>query len=121
MTCPGSCHCGGIAYEVEGGIAQVLERNGSHCARKRFVLWCAPRAALQLKTAGSALSQYTCNRHAIRHRFCAVCGCARFAFGKDPQGDDTVAVTVRGLPELDLGKLRVAHFDGRSIWRLHVG
>ena len=115
MTHRGSCHCGGIAYEVEGDIAQVTECNCSHCARKGFLLWFAPRSALHLKTPESALSEYTFNRHHIRHQFCAVCGCAPFAFGKDRNGADTVAVNVRCLLDLDLSALKVTRFDGRSL------
>ena len=115
MTHQGSCHCGRIAYEVDGDITQVMECNCSHCARKGFLLWFGPRAALRLKTPESALSQYTFNRHHIKHQFCAVCGCAPFAFGKDAKGADTVAINVRCLADLDLGALKVTHFDGRSL------
>jgi len=86
----GSCHCGRIAYDVEGDITQVMQCNCSHCARKGF------------------------NGHHIRHQFCAVCGCEPFAFGKDKKGADTVAVNVRCLPDLDPAGLEVRHFDGRS-------
>jgi len=115
VTHQGSCHCGRIACEVEGDIEQVLECNCSHSARKGFLLWFAPRAAPRLKTPESALSEYTFNRHAIRHQFCAVCRCPPFAFGKDPERTGAVAVNVHRLPEFDLGKLRATHFDGRSI------
>ena len=53
-----------------------------------------------LRTPEAALSEYTFNRHHIKHQFCAVCGCAPFAFGKDPKGADTVAINVRCLPDL---------------------
>lgn len=115
MTHQGSCHCGRISYEVEGDITQVMECNCSHCARKGFLLWFGPRAVLTLKTPESALSQYTFNRHHIRHQFCAVCGCAPFAFGKDSKGTDTVAVNVRCLADFDLSALKITHFDGRSL------
>lgn len=114
MTHQGSCHCGRIAYEVEGDITQVMECNCSHCARKGFLLWFGPRSALHLKTPEANLTRYTFNRHVIQHQFCAVCGCAPFAFGKDSKGQDTVAVNVRCLPELDLSTLKVKHVDGRS-------
>jgi hypothetical protein len=115
MTHQGSCHCGRIAYEVEADITQVTECNCSHCARKGFLLWFGPRAALRLKTPAANLSRYSFNRHVIEHQFCGVCGCAPFAFGKDRSGADTVAVNVRCLPELDLQGLKVTHFDGRSM------
>ena len=115
MMYQGSCHCGRIAYEVEGDIAQVTQCNCSHCARKGFLLWFGPRSALRLKTPEPVLSQYTFNRHHIRHQFCAVCGCAPFAFGKDSKGNDTVAVNVRCLPDVDPAGLKITQFDGRKL------
>lgn len=115
MTHQGSCHCGRIAFEVDGDIRQVTQCNCSHCARKGFLLWFGPRSALQLKTAESALSEYTFNSHRIRHQICSVCGCEPFAFGKDSQGLDTVAVNVRCLPDLELSALEVRPFDGRRL------
>ena len=115
MAHQGSCHCGRIAFEVEGDISQVMECNCSHCSRKGFLLWFAPRSALQLKTPESALTEYTFNRHVIRHQFCAVCGCQPLAFGKDRQGADIVGVNVRCLPDVEVGKLTIKAVDGRSL------
>ena len=115
MIHQGSCHCGRIAFEVDGSIEQVLECNCSHCSRKGYLLWFGPRAALKLKTPERDLATYTFNRHVIRHHFCQACGCAPFGFGKDPKGNDTVAVNVRCLPDLDRGGLKVKPFDGKSL------
>jgi len=115
MIHQGSCHCGRIAYEVDADITQVMECNCSHCARKGYLLWFGPRTALHLKTPAADLRGYTFNRHVIEHQFCAVCGCAPFAFGKDRQGVDTVAVNVRCLPALELSNLTVKHVDGRRL------
>ena len=114
MIHQGSCHCGRIAYEVEGDIDPVIECNCSHCARKGYLLWFGPRSALRLKTPESNLATYTFNKHVIKHHFCPVCGCAPFGFGKDPKGVDTVAVNVRCLPDLDRSKLKIVPYDGRS-------
>jgi hypothetical protein len=56
MIHQGSCHCGKIAYEVEGNIEQVLECNCSHCSRKGYLLWFGPKSALRLKTPESDLA-----------------------------------------------------------------
>jgi hypothetical protein len=114
MIHKGSCHCGRIAFEVEGDIAQVMECNCSHCSRKGYLLWFVPRAQFRLTTPEANLSTYTFNKHVIKHHFCGVCGCAPFGFGKDPQGADTVMVNVRCLPDLDRSGLKVTHYDGRS-------
>jgi hypothetical protein len=114
MTHKGSCHCGRIAFEVEGDVSQVLECNCSHCSRKGYLLWFVPRTQFRLTTPESALSTYTFNKHVIKHQFCATCGCAPFGFAKDPKGVDTAAVNVRCLPDLDRSQLKIVPYDGRS-------
>ena len=111
----GSCHCGRVAFEVEADIAQVVECNCSHCDRKGYLLSFVPREKLQLTTPESDLATYTFNKHAIRHHFCPVCGCAPFGFGSDRKGVATAAVNVRCLPDLDRSALPVKQVDGRSL------
>jgi len=114
MVHKGSCHCGRIAFEVEGDLTQVLECNCSYCDRKGSLLWFVPRAQFKLTTRASDAAVYTFNKHAIQHHFCDKCGCAPFAFAKDPKGADTAAINVRCLPEVDRSKLKVVPFDGRD-------
>jgi hypothetical protein len=59
MTLRGSCHCGAIAFEVEGKIERALECNCSICQRKGSKLWFIPRSALKLKTPKDATRVYT--------------------------------------------------------------
>jgi hypothetical protein len=69
---------------------------------------------LKLDTPKANLRTYMFNKHVIKHRFCGVCGCAPFGFGKDPKGQETAAVNVRCLPNLDRSKLEIVQYDGRS-------
>ncbi|UJR79148.1 Glutathione-dependent formaldehyde-activating enzyme [Sandaracinus amylolyticus] len=108
----GSCHCGNIAFEVEGTIDRVIDCNCSMCRRRGGLLWFVPRGALRLTTPESALSTYTFNKHAIQHHFCAKCGIAPFGDGTGPDGSKMAAVNVRCLPEVDLASLNVMHVDG---------
>ena len=114
MTHKGSCHCGRVVFEVDGDVSRVMECNCSHCSRKGYLLWFVPKEQFRLAAAEENLTVYTFNKHVIRHQFCTSCGCAPFAFGRDPSGAETVAVNVRCLPELDRSKLVVMPFDGRS-------
>ncbi|MGQ0444260.1 MAG: GFA family protein [Beijerinckiaceae bacterium] len=114
MLQKGSCHCGRIAFEVDGDVSQVMECNCSHCSRKGYLLWFVARQQLKLDTPEANLSTYMFNQHVIKHHFCGVCGCAPFGFGTDPKGQETAAVNVRCLPNLDRSKLEVAQYDGRS-------
>lgn len=116
MKHQGSCHCGRIAFEVEGEITEVMDCNCSLCRRRGGLLWFAPRAALTLKTPEQDLSTYTFNRHHIQHRFCARCGIGVYGEAAHPKtGEPMVAVNVRCLPDLDLAALKVSPFDGAAL------
>ena len=120
MKHTGSCHCGDVAFEVDGDLKELLACNCSICQRKGSLLWFVPRDKFTLKTPESALSTYEFNKHLIHHRFCKRCGIHPFAFGTDPKGNKMAAVNARCLtgPEgksLDLGSLKVQQFDGRSL------
>lgn len=113
-THKGSCHCGRIAFEVEGEIDSGLACNCSICSRKGSLLWFVPREKLKLLTPESDMSTYTFNKHVIRHHFCPKCGIHPFGEGKDPKGNAMAAVNLRCVEGLDLDKVPVKHFDGRS-------
>jgi hypothetical protein len=114
MKYKGSCHCGRVTFEVEGTIESALACNCSMCERKGSLLWFVPRDKMKLKTAESALSTYTFNKHVIKHRFCANCGIHPFGEGVDPKGNATAAINIRCLEGIDLDSIPVKHFDGRS-------
>ena len=114
MVYKGSCHCGRIAFDVEGDLTQVIECNCSHCDRKGYLLWFVPRKQFKLTTRESDASTYTFNKHMIVHQFCPRCGCAPFGFGAGRDGSATAAINVRCLPDLELTSLKIVPVDGRS-------
>jgi hypothetical protein len=115
MQYQGSCHCGQVAFEVEGEISSVTACNCSICRRKGILMWFVPRASLTLTTPESALSTYTFNKHVIKHRFCSNCGIHPFGEGTDPKGNAMAAINVRCLDGVDLGSLTVNQFDGKAL------
>lgn len=114
MNYSGSCHCGKVAFEVEGTLDGALACNCSMCRRRGSLHWFVPRAALSLKTPEADLASYTFNRHMIQHRFCANCGIHAFGEGQDPAGNAMAAVNIRCLADVDLDAVSVQHYDGRS-------
>jgi hypothetical protein len=114
MNYQGSCHCGKVAFEVEGEIGGALACNCSICSRKGSLLWFVPRDKLRLRTPEEAASTYLFNKHVIRHRFCPTCGIHPYGEGTDPQGRAMAAVNLRCIEGLDLAAIPVQHFDGRS-------
>lgn len=69
MKYKGSCHCGQVAFEVDGELKQVMDCNCSICSRKGSLLWLVPRDKLRLLTPEENLSTYTFGKHLIKHRF----------------------------------------------------
>lgn len=109
----GSCHCGQIAFDVEGQPTGAIECNCTYCSRKGLLLWFVPREQFHLSTADTSQTTYQFNRHMIEHRFCPQCGCQAFAYGTNPKtGEATVAVNVRCLEGVDLLTIERKPFDG---------
>ena len=115
MNYHGGCHCGRIAFDVEGEIEQVMQCNCSICSKRGYLLSFAPRDQLRLGTPEADLATYTFNKHRIKHHFCPNCGCAPFCSGTDNKGAATAAVNVRCIEGVNLGTLKVVPYDGRSV------
>ena len=112
----GSCHCGAIAFTVEGPIETAIDCNCSLCRRRGGLLAFFPRDALTLTTPENSYATYTFNTHKLQHHFCPNCGVAPFSEGKHPKtGAMMAAVNVRCLPDIDLSTLSVKPFDGASM------
>jgi hypothetical protein len=114
MIYQGSCHCGRVAYEVEGEIQRALACNCSMCQRKGSLLWFVPRAQFRLRTPEDAAATYTFNKHVIKHRFCPTCGIHPYAEGMDPKGNAMAAINLRCIDGLDLAAIPVQEFNGRD-------
>jgi hypothetical protein len=115
MIYKGSCHCGQVAFEVEGELTQVVDCNCSICSRQGALRWFVPRESFRLLTPEANLGTYTFNKHAIKHRFCPTCGIHPFGEGSDPSGKKMAAINVRCLEGVDFAALPVKHFDGRAL------
>jgi hypothetical protein len=112
MTYQGRCHCGQIAYEVEGDLTQVIECNCTHCSRKGYLLWFVDREQIRLTTSEDSIGKYRFNKHVIDHCFCKNCGCAPFGMGTDATGKAKTAVNARCLEGVDLGAVKRIQADG---------
>jgi len=115
MNYKGSCHCGKVAFEVEGELSSAMACNCSMCSRKGSLLWFVPREQLHLRAAENDLGTYTFNKHVIKHRFCGTCGIHPYGEGADAKGNQTAAINIRCLEGIELDKVPVQHFDGRSL------
>lgn len=114
MKYKGSCHCGKIAFEVDGELSGAMACNCSICSRKGSLLWFVPRDKLHLLTSEKDIGEYTFNKHVIKHRFCRECGIHPFGEAVDPKGNPMAAINIRCLEGVDLASIPVSHFDGLS-------
>ena len=115
MKYAGSCHCGNIAFDVEGELDGAMACNCSMCSRKGSLLWFVPRSKLTLRTPEGNAGTYTFNKHVIKHRFCQTCGIHPYGEGVDPKGNAMAAINIRCLEGIDLASVPVKHLDGRSV------
>jgi hypothetical protein len=115
MLYKGSCHCGHVAFQVEGNLTGVMACNCSICQRKGTLMWFVPREHLQLLTPDENAHTYTFNKHAIKHRFCPKCGMHPYGEGVDPKGHAMAAINIRCLEGVELEQIPVTHFDGRAL------
>jgi hypothetical protein len=115
MKHKGSCHCGRVAFEVEGTLERAMACNCSICERKGSLLWFVPHDQFRLLTPEGNASAYTFNKGVIEHRFCSTCGMHPYAEGTDPKGGRMAAVNIRCLEGIDLAAIPVTEFDGRSL------
>ena len=112
MTYRGGCHCGRVAFEVDGTCTTVTVCNCSICTKKGYLHWIVPRAAFRLLRGADELTTYTFNTGVARHHFCRTCGVASFYVPRsDPEKID---VNARCLDGIDLASLQVATYDGRN-------
>ncbi|MBS7661349.1 GFA family protein [Pseudomonas lalucatii] len=115
MNYRGSCHCGRIAFEVEGEIDKAMACNCSICQRKGSLMWFVPRDKLYLLTPDQDAATYSFNKHVIQHRFCPRCGIHPYGEGRDPKGNAVAAINIRCLEGIDLERIPVERFDGRAL------
>jgi hypothetical protein len=117
MVYKGSCHCGKVAFEVEGEITSALSCNCSICSKKGALLWAFPKAQVrfQVQAKPDELGRYLFNRHVIAHRFCTSCGIHTHGEDTAESGGSDVYINLRCLDGVDLDKIPLQHFDGRSV------
>jgi len=108
----GGCHCGRVAFEVEGRPETVSECNCSICAKKGYLHWIVPRESFRLLTPVANISTYSFNTGVAKHHFCPNCGVAAFYI---PRSDpDKIDVNARCLDGVEPSRLKVERFDGRN-------
>ncbi len=74
-----------------------------------------PAESFTLISGEGNLTEHKFNKERIRHYFCKTCGVESFGKGNGPNGNAMVAINVRTLDNIELSKLIVMPFDGKSL------
>ncbi|WP_172293636.1 GFA family protein [Pseudoruegeria sp. HB172150] len=115
-TYAGGCQCGAVRYSVEmDEIAQGITCNCSRCQKLGSVLAFAPRDNFTLEKGADAVTEYTFNRHQIRHQFCSTCGIQSFSYGAMPDGTAMVAININCLDGVEPREIETVMYDGRAM------
>jgi hypothetical protein len=115
MKYTGGCHCGKVKFEVEMNIEKAISCNCSVCMKRGTLLDFAPETNFKLLSGEGDLKEYLFNKKVIHHFFCQNCGILSFGKGTAPDGTKVVAINVRCIDGIDLSKLKIHEYDGRSI------
>ena len=114
-TYQGGCKCGAVRYEVALDLSKpVISCNCSMCGRAGTLLTFVPADQFKLLSGEDSLTDFQFNKHVIHHLFCKVCGIKSFARGKGRDGSPTVSINTRCLDDVDISKLNITQFDGKS-------
>ena len=110
VTHRGGCHCRRVRFEVDAPAdVEALDCNCSICRMAGFLHLIVPASRFRLIEGEVALTEYTFNTGAAKHRFCKVCGIKAFYIPRShPDGVD---VNVRCLDAGTVASLTIVPFD----------
>ena len=124
MTITGSCHCGKVAFAIEGEIPPKLTRcTCSFCAKRGTLYAYYEPSQFRLTTPAADGATYRWQTRTVAHNFCPNCGCGTFsdspAFNMDKSWDGTtrlIAVNARLFDNFDAAAAPVQVIDGKNLW-----
>lgn len=120
----GSCHCGQIAFRIEGELpGKVTRCTCSFCAKRGALLAYYSPDVFHVTAVVEHDVIYRWNTGLVSHHFCGVCGCATFsdspAFSRSGDWDGKtrrIGVNARLLAGLIADELPVDVIDGKHLW-----
>ena len=113
-TYTGSCHCGKVSFEATADSTKAISCNCSGCHKRGLVLEFIPAEQFTLKTGENDLTDYRFNKKVIAHMICKHCGVEAFGKGTNKEGEETIALNLRCVDDLDLSSITITSVDGKS-------
>ncbi|KAF9075068.1 Mss4-like protein [Rhodocollybia butyracea] len=122
-TYSGNCHCGLVKFTITlpGSIYDhnIANCNCSHCARNGSLFIYFPTKEIKYYSGEADLKGYSASFgfKVVEHMFCPQCGSSTGWKCIEPRIDNfpgVEAVNVRMLNNVDIEKLKLGPFDGRT-------
>src|SRR5262245_26872099 len=112
-TYKGSCHCGGVQFEIDADLDHVRVCDCSICRRRGALNHRVPPERLRILTPLEEMTVYTFHTHVARDYFCPKCGILPF---RRPRTEHNVwAVNVRCLHDVDLDAIPIKRVYGSQL------
>ena len=113
VTHRGGCHCGRVRFEVQAPARiRVSECNCSICSKVGFLHLIVRAEHFKLLAGEEALTTYTFNTGAAKHRFCSVCGIKSFYVPRSHP--DGFSINARCLDAGTVEEVTVTAFNGQD-------
>ena len=109
----GSCHCGGVQFQVNADITELYTCDCSLCSKKNALMTNLHESRLQVLSGEDKLTLYQWNTKIARHYFCSVCGI--YPFHRKRSMPDHYGVNVRCLEGLDISAIPLRQAEGKGM------
>jgi hypothetical protein len=109
----GSCHCGGVKFQISAEIEEVTTCDCSICMKKNAVMAKVPESALAIVEGDDLLSLYEWNTRRAKHYFCKLCGI--YVFHRKRAALDHFGVNVFCLDDFDPASVSVRATEGANM------
>jgi hypothetical protein len=118
----GRCHCGRIAFEIDGSIPEQLTRcTCSFCSKRGMLYAYYPPERFRLMTPPEHEATYRWGSREVVHRFCPLCGCG--VYFDSPvwedgrkQGRRHIGVNARLFDDFQATAWPQTVIDGKNLW-----
>ena len=112
-TYAGSCHCGGVRFEIDADIKELTTCDCSLCVKKNALMTKVHEDRFRLLCGEEVLSEYRWNLKIARHFFCSQCGI--YTFHRKRAQPDHYGVNVYCLEGADLTWARIVRTNGAAM------
>ena len=109
----GSCHCGGVRFEIESDFPELTMCDCSICKRRNALMVKIHESRFRLVSGEDLLTEYQFHSKTARHYFCKVCGI--YPFHRKRVTPDHFGVNVQCLDGFSPEGIPLRRADGAAM------